>query len=39
VSTSTRSAMRGIAAGELGLRLLCWLLPDAVRPAGSVPEG
>jgi len=29
----------GIAAGELGLRLLCWLLPDAVRPAGSVPEG
>ena len=29
----------GCAAGELGLRLLCWLLPDAVRPAGSVPEG
>src|SRR4030088_1293309 len=29
----------GMAAGELGLRLLCRLLPDAVRPAGSVPEG
>jgi cyanophycin synthetase len=29
----------GCAAGELGLRLLCWLLPDAARPAGSVPEG
>src|SRR4030088_1072979 len=29
----------GMAAGEVGLRLLCWLLPDAVRPAGSVPEG
>ncbi|MGH8254114.1 MAG: cyanophycin synthetase [Steroidobacteraceae bacterium] len=29
----------GIAAGELGLRLLCSLLPDAIRPAGSVPEG
>src|SRR3981081_4322609 len=29
----------GVAAGELGLRLLCWLLPEAGRPAGSVPEG
>ena len=29
----------GIAAGELGLRLLCSLLPEAIRPAGSVPEG
>ncbi len=29
----------GIAAGELGLRLLCSLLPEALRPAGSVPEG
>jgi cyanophycin synthetase len=29
----------GIAAGELGLRLLCSLLPAAIRPAGSVPEG
>ena len=29
----------GIAAGELGLRLLCSLLPDSVRPTGSVPEG
>jgi cyanophycin synthetase len=29
----------GVAAGELGLRLLCWLLPEALRPAGSVPEG
>jgi cyanophycin synthetase len=28
----------GIAAGELGLRLLCSLLPEAIRPAGSVPE-
>ena len=28
----------GIAAGELALRLLCSLLPDGVRPAGSVPE-
>src|SRR6478735_217794 len=27
----------GIAAGELGLRLLCSLLPDAIRPDGSVP--
>jgi len=28
----------GIAAGELGLRLLCSLLPEALRPAGSVPQ-
>jgi cyanophycin synthetase len=29
----------GIAAGELGLRLLCSLLPDDIRPAGTVPDG
>jgi cyanophycin synthetase len=29
----------GIAAGELGLRLLCSLLPEAIRPADSVPDG
>ncbi len=29
----------GCAAGELGLRLLCSLLPDELRPAGSVPQG
>ncbi|MCG6118828.1 MAG: cyanophycin synthetase [Aquimonas sp.] len=29
----------GVAAGELALRLLCSLLPEALRPAGSVPEG
>ena len=29
----------GIAAGELGLRLLCSLLPDAIRPGDSVPPG
>ncbi|MBV9619727.1 MAG: cyanophycin synthetase, partial [Gammaproteobacteria bacterium] len=29
----------GIAAGELGLRLLCSLLPAALRPPGAVPEG
>lgn len=29
----------GVAAGELALRLLCSLLPDALRPSGSVPEG
>jgi len=29
----------GVAAGELALKLLCSLLPDAIRPAGSVPEG
>ena len=28
----------GIAAGELGLRLLCSLLPPALRPSESVPE-
>src|SRR4029077_3049016 len=28
----------GIAAGELGLRLLCSLLPESIRPVGSVPE-
>src|SRR5579864_184780 len=27
----------GCAAGELGLRLLCSLLPEAIRPADSVP--
>ena len=27
----------GIAAGELGLKLLCSLLPAAIRPADSVP--
>lgn len=29
----------GIAAGELGLRLLCSLLPEAIRPTDSLPEG
>jgi cyanophycin synthetase len=29
----------GIAAGELGLRLLCSLLPGAIRPADALPEG
>ncbi|MBV8876289.1 MAG: cyanophycin synthetase [Gammaproteobacteria bacterium] len=29
----------GIAAGELGLRLLSSLLPPQLRPEGSVPEG
>ena len=29
----------GIAAGELGLRLLCSLLPQNIRPKDSVPEG
>ena len=29
----------GCAAGELGLRLICSLLPERLRPAGSVPEG
>jgi cyanophycin synthetase len=29
----------GIAAGELGLRLLCSLLPVSLRPADSVPQG
>ncbi|MGY1458709.1 MULTISPECIES: cyanophycin synthetase [unclassified Luteimonas] len=27
----------GIAAGELAMRLVCSLLPDAIRPEGSVP--
>jgi cyanophycin synthetase len=29
----------GVAAGDLGLRLLCSLLPGSLRPPGSVPEG
>jgi cyanophycin synthetase len=29
----------GIAAGELGVRLLCSLLPPAIRPPDSVAEG
>ncbi len=29
----------GIAAGELGLQLLCSLLPQPIRPADGVPEG
>jgi cyanophycin synthetase len=29
----------GIAAGELGLRLLCSLLPQELQPADSVPPG
>ena len=29
----------GVAAGELALRLLCSLLPESLRPKGSVPEG
>ncbi|MEJ0085285.1 MAG: cyanophycin synthetase [Pseudomonadota bacterium] len=29
----------GVAAGELGVRLLCSLLPDSLKPKGSVPEG
>jgi cyanophycin synthetase len=29
----------GIAAGELGLRLLCSLLPQELRPDGTVPAG
>jgi cyanophycin synthetase len=29
----------GVAAGELALRLLCSLLPAAIRPAGTVPDG
>ncbi len=28
----------GIAAGELGLRLLCSLLPEGIRPADTVPD-
>src|SRR5699024_8996182 len=29
----------GIAAGELALRLIASLLPEALRPSGRVPEG
>jgi cyanophycin synthetase len=29
----------GIAAGELGLKLLCSLLPGAIRPADALPDG
>jgi cyanophycin synthetase len=29
----------GIAAGELGLRLICSLLPESIRPADTVPDG
>ena len=29
----------GIAAGDLGLRLLCSLLPASIRPQDSVPDG
>jgi cyanophycin synthetase len=29
----------GIAAGELGIRLLCSLLPASLQPSGAVPEG
>jgi cyanophycin synthetase len=29
----------GIEAGELAIQLLCSLLPQALRPEGSVPEG
>src|SRR4029078_11611020 len=29
----------GVAAGELGLRLLSSLLPPQLQPPGSVPEG
>jgi cyanophycin synthetase len=29
----------GIAAGELGLRLICSLLPGLIRPADVVPDG
>jgi len=28
----------GVAAGELAMRLLCSLLPEAIRPEGSVPD-
>jgi cyanophycin synthetase len=28
----------GIAAGELGIQLLCSLLPETIRPQGAVPE-
>jgi cyanophycin synthetase len=29
----------GIAAGELGLRLICSLLPELLRPTDTVPDG
>ncbi|HET9445696.1 MAG TPA: cyanophycin synthetase, partial [Steroidobacteraceae bacterium] len=29
----------GVAAGDLGLRLLCSLLPESLRPPGSAPDG
>ena len=29
----------GVAAGELALHLLCALLPEAIRPAGGMPDG
>jgi cyanophycin synthetase len=29
----------GVAAGELALHLLCALLPEAIRPAGAMPDG
>jgi len=29
----------GVEAGELALKLLCSLLPAAIRPSGTVPEG
>src|SRR5690606_6958481 len=29
----------GMAAAELAIRLLCSLLPEAIRPEGAVPEG
>jgi cyanophycin synthetase len=29
----------GVAAGELALHLLCSLLPEAIRPAGGMPDG
>lgn len=29
----------GVASGELALQLICSLLPDEIRPAGTVPEG
>ncbi|HEY2144978.1 MAG TPA: cyanophycin synthetase [Steroidobacteraceae bacterium] len=29
----------GMAAGDLGIRLLCSLLPNSIRPADSVPDG
>ena len=34
-----RARDEGVAAGDLGLRLLCSLLLEYLRPPGSVPEG